>query len=490
MFSPLRLSLPCLGLTLLVSAAYADVAADGDNVRVSRPENAYSVAPDVIGLKGGGLFVVWSGMQDPRRLATVDILAQPFANPLKADHPQLVVNTQEPRPGSGEGLPKVAGLANGGFAVAWENAFDDDGDDYGIFARVIDSDGQPQGIDLLVPEVTAGAQTIPTIASLPTGFAVAWQDTGAAGLEAPRLFLQRFTNDGIRVGRTVLLADAAADRETYAPSIAALPSGVLLAVWEEYDVETGGWKIAGACFDEHGDKQGGDRVISSSTTAMHRAPAVAASDDRFFVAWATFGVDEGIYMTELAADGTATTPAFRVNKHSEGTENNPHVSPIGNDGAVAVWLRTTDDGRSTLVGRRVRSGAVLDANEFAIATAPDRQLITRSQYSVATTGKTQFAVVWEHPTAIEQHGEILLQAFCVHDTTEETCGNVTCSQSSNSSSINAADALAALQAAVALRFCPLCTCDVDGSGLTTATDALMILRAAVALPVELHCPAC
>lgn len=82
LFLPLRVPLLGLWLTVLVSAAYANVAADGDRIRVNRPENAYSGAPDVIGLKGGGLFVVWSGMQDPRRLATVDILAQPFANPL------------------------------------------------------------------------------------------------------------------------------------------------------------------------------------------------------------------------------------------------------------------------------------------------------------------------------------------------------------------------------------------------------------------------
>ena len=52
------------------------------------------------------------------------------------------------------------------------------------------------------------------------------------------------------------------------------------------------------------------------------------------------------------------------------------------------------------------------------------------------------------------------------------------------------DALFTLNAAVQLRSCDVCVCDVDGSGKVEASDALQILRVAVELSDELDCPVC
>jgi hypothetical protein len=45
-----------------------------------------------------------------------------------------------------------------------------------------------------------------------------------------------------------------------------------------------------------------------------------------------------------------------------------------------------------------------------------------------------------------------------------------------------------LQSAVGLHACELAVCDFDGSGVVTSTDALAVLRAAVAIPSEPDCP--
>lgn len=50
------------------------------------------------------------------------------------------------------------------------------------------------------------------------------------------------------------------------------------------------------------------------------------------------------------------------------------------------------------------------------------------------------------------------------------------------------NAIFVLQAAVDLRDCEVCTCDVDASGMITTSDALRILRTCVNLPVALICP--
>jgi len=53
----------------------------------------------------------------------------------------------------------------------------------------------------------------------------------------------------------------------------------------------------------------------------------------------------------------------------------------------------------------------------------------------------------------------------------------------------ASDALMILRAAVGQVPCNPCVCDVDTTGTVTASDALVILKQAVGMPVTIRCPA-
>lgn len=71
-----------------------------------------------------------------------------------------------------------------------------------------------------------------------------------------------------------------------------------------------------------------------------------------------------------------------------------------------------------------------------------------------------------------------------------SCRFIGCGKPTNSGKVKptSADALFALRAAVRLVSCALSVCDVDNSGTIFAADALVILKAAVGLPVPLKCP--
>jgi hypothetical protein len=56
--------------------------------------------------------------------------------------------------------------------------------------------------------------------------------------------------------------------------------------------------------------------------------------------------------------------------------------------------------------------------------------------------------------------------------------------------VTATDALVVLRAAVGTAVCSLCACDVSADSAVTATDALMVLRRAVGQPVVLDPPPC
>ena len=65
-----------------------------------------------------------------------------------------------------------------------------------------------------------------------------------------------------------------------------------------------------------------------------------------------------------------------------------------------------------------------------------------------------------------------------------------CGDANGSGSIAASDALLVLNAAVGQDECEPCRCDTDASGLVTSVDALRVLNAAIGLDVPLTCPRC
>ncbi|RMD84898.1 MAG: hypothetical protein D6815_03190, partial [Candidatus Dadabacteria bacterium] len=71
-----------------------------------------------------------------------------------------------------------------------------------------------------------------------------------------------------------------------------------------------------------------------------------------------------------------------------------------------------------------------------------------------------------------------------------TCGLVACGDPDDSGKTTASDALLALRAAVRLASCDACICDTDGDGKIAASDALRLLRKGVGVNVVLACPAC
>ena len=75
---------------------------------------------------------------------------------------------------------------------------------------------------------------------------------------------------------------------------------------------------------------------------------------------------------------------------------------------------------------------------------------------------------------------------CDNGSCRSLCGNPS---DPASDTFTVTDGLMTLRAAVGADFCEGCLCDVDSSGAVSATDALIVLQASVALPVALNCPA-
>ena len=150
---------------------------------------------EVTGLPDGHFVVVWedeSGVGgDSSRSG---IKAQLFEADGTKIGGEILVNTFTP---DYQRLPKVAALANGDFVVTWNTA--NDGNGTSVSAQVFHADGSKFGTEFTANTSTTFTQQNPSVTGLANGtFAVAWQDDSASQLDYARSFdirLQLFGNN-------------------------------------------------------------------------------------------------------------------------------------------------------------------------------------------------------------------------------------------------------------------------------------------------------
>ena len=278
--------------------------------------------------------------------------------------------------GSQEG-PRITALANGGYAVAWEDygQTGDDTSDTAVRARVFNADGSPSGNDFLVNTTTSGGQTGASITALLNDrFVVAWKGPDGS-------FAQVFDLDGSKHGRPELPLGT----HTY-PVIAGLSDGRFVAVMQ-YSGE-----VPGQVFNDDG----------SQSTPEFRVPApmgvdraVAALPGGRFVA-----ATNGVVVQVFNADGT-TTGYDEI--HTESGVGGPQIAALTNGNFVVTWQNPNGfgddlsnsaqiaqifDGHGVKIGREflVNSTTTGSQESGSIAALPNGRFIITFESNIGRSG--------------------------------------------------------------------------------------------------------
>lgn len=156
----------------------------GDEFTVNDSPNPYveQVGPEVAVAADGRFAVVWSdraadSVRDPNihdngNGDSYGVAVRFFAADGTALGPGRFVNAFL-RGVQGDAV--VTALQNGGFLVLWTSGAGQDGDGYGIFARVYGRDGKPRGREFRINLNRNGSQVAPAVAIAPNGKgAAAW----------------------------------------------------------------------------------------------------------------------------------------------------------------------------------------------------------------------------------------------------------------------------------------------------------------------------
>ncbi|MFC1879138.1 hypothetical protein ACFLZW_04435 [Chloroflexota bacterium] len=292
--------------------------------------------------------------------------------------------------------PSVAyNTFNSQFLVVWEHEYS--GTDHDIYARRIDGDGTPLGIDLVVSQHSA-YESAPVVAynSTLNQYMVAWVyhvDVGG-GSYVDRIYAQRLDTNGALIGGHVVVGSSAGN--AIAPHLVYNPiTQQYLLAWCGQDAG-GDYDIFAQRLLSDGTQVGSQ--INLSTWENHQLyPRLAYNPSRneYVAVWQDYHWDIGIsqiYGQRIQADGALAGGAFIPPNQSTQGNRLPDVAyqPLSH-GFVVVWERVfslsdMDIYRTLYTG----TGGILQTTSVVSGYIPDEK---RPAVASNAAGMVQF--VWE-----------------------------------------------------------------------------------------------
>jgi hypothetical protein len=217
--------------------------------------------------------------------------------------------------------PSVAMDSNGNFIITWHDypryipsveTIGQDGDSYGIFAQLYDSNGTPLGGEFQVNTYTTGAQQIPDVAmDLNGNFVIIWAGEGSSDPDG--IYAQRYDNTGNPIGSQFMVnTDTTGNQRTdWGRHVAMDASGNFVITWAQaYGLDGDGAGVYAQMFDSSGNKVGGEFKVNTHTTNHQSGSSVAMNaNGNFVITWNSNlqdGSGSGVYAQRYYALLTPT----------------------------------------------------------------------------------------------------------------------------------------------------------------------------------------
>ena len=321
----------------------------GDDMPVNTYTTGAQGSPAVAVGGTGDFVIVWQ--DDSRDGSYAGVFGQRYAASGSALGAEFRVNTTTT---GYQNAPAVSWAANGGFVVVWRSD-GQDGDGFGIYGQRFDASGGPQGAEFRVNTYTTYDQSLPSVASDPSGgFVVVWSSADQDGSETG-VFGQRFASSGDPLG-SEFRVNAYTSHAQDAPTVAMDGSGNVVVAWQSFVQDGDGPGIYAQRYAASGAPLGGEFRANTYTTDFQKAPSVAVtSGGDFVVTWQSYGPDGsgyGISGQRYAAAGAPVGGEFRVNTYTAAYQTAPSAAASAS-GFVVVWTGEFEDGSSTgIFGQR------------------------------------------------------------------------------------------------------------------------------------------
>ena len=366
----------------------------GPEFAVAEVTSSQQFSPALSAAANGNFVVVWTTFT-PDGFRTQDVVGRRFG-PGGALGGEFPVNTTT---GSGQNAPDVATAADGSFVVVWDSDFQD-GSNEGIFARRFDAAGVPLGGEFQVNTTTALNQFDAAVAARPDGgFVVVW-----TGVDSQYwgIFGRIFDSTGTPQGPEFPINTYMTGRQFF-PEISADAGGNFVVVWyNQWNASNA--EVSARRFDAMGSPLGSDFQVNTLTTNFQAFPDVAMDrDGHFLVTW--FGDLQGVPGETIVGQrfdnlGNRVDAEFAVNTHTTGRHTFPAVATVARGDFVVVWQSDGQDGDGEgLFGQRYgdlifRDGAETgDLSRWSSASTDGGDLSVQPGAALADTALGLHALV-------------------------------------------------------------------------------------------------
>jgi hypothetical protein len=203
----------------------------GGEFRVNQFNN-FNQRDGVLAALDNGHFVVAWVSEQQRFANSIDVYARIFdglGNPLTAE---FLVNTNT----RSAAAPTVAGLAGGGFTIAWTERTGERTHGTDIAARVFDAAGGATGDPFVVNSFRYGDQFAPSVAHLGSQQVIVWNSLGQDG-SWEGVYAQAFT--GASALGDEFRVNVATPFKQMQPRAVSDGAGRALIIWSGYAVDSG-----------------------------------------------------------------------------------------------------------------------------------------------------------------------------------------------------------------------------------------------------------
>ena len=256
----------------------------------------------------------------------------------------------------------VAELPEGGFAVAWEGESIDDLDS-GIALRLFEPLGAPTSGDLKVNETAAGAQHEPAVAydAASDRLLVAWTSTGQ--VEMDDVFARVLDSAGQPVAGEFLVNETTEDVQ-YEPAVSSCGDGTFAVAWTGDTSIPDDNDVYLRLFDDGGSPLGDELLINADPTDTQGLPVVVSYCDEagsgILTGWTrtSVGGDVGVYARLFDPAGNGVTGDVLLS--DEGFPQQLALARADNGSVMACW-RTDDAIRCRRLDAELQPvGAIFD----------------------------------------------------------------------------------------------------------------------------------
>jgi hypothetical protein len=306
--------------------------------------------------------------------------------------------------------PDVAGLSNGRHVIVWQS-YDQDGEYWGVYGQLFDSDGTAMGDEFQANAYTTHYQYWPRVAALGEGkFMVVWQSYNNEGDNKYHAFSQRYNADGSKDGTETRLDGDLGQNAEY-PVLAGRTDGSIHVAWNRH-TDGSGHGLFGRSFDGSGNALTGNVLTNSYTGSHQERGDVVGHPGGYIVVWQSNGQDGsnyGPYGQRLNTVGAKVGSEFKVHTYTQSYQRYPRVGAYDNGAFVAVWESTNEDASGTGVYcQRFKADATKINNPFRVNT-----YIVGSQEKpdVSAWSDGRFVVVWYSYNQDGENGGIFGQRY-------------------------------------------------------------------------------